>query len=390
MRSMYFALGAGMDLVVVLMPVIASTFRVPIAVAVQIVTARAFGKLLSPFLGHLSDRFGRKKVLLASVGVFALGNLGVVAVSSFGTLVATQFVAGLGMAGMQVSLPTFVGDLIPYEKRGRGLGLAQMWLPIGILLGVPTTALLTQAFGLRAPFLVLAGVLAIQIPLGFKYLTPLPAHRASNKVGRFTDSLKPKGWSFLLSEGWIFAIVPPFFMLIMSAAVYIFLSTWLTEIFDYRLSQIGAIWSGMAVMSIGAIWLVALLSDRIGKYPTAFGSMILAIASTAFLSRVTTPWMAISALYLFALANDFSFVAYGVIVTELKPTNRGTMMSAYIFSTGLAIVLAPFLGSFIWPRGGFPLLTLLVSSAGLLALFIARWAYAGWKPETIEIEVAID
>jgi predicted MFS family arabinose efflux permease len=76
---------------------------------------------------------------------------------------------------------------------------------------------------------------------------------------------------------------------------------------------------------------------------------------------------------LFVLTNDFGQLAYTVLVTEPLPERRGAMISANIMATGPAITITPLLGGLIWQFGGFPSLTLSLSSLGVAAFAIAVW-----------------
>jgi MFS transporter, DHA1 family, inner membrane transport protein len=83
LSSVYFAMGVAMDVLVALLPSIAATFAVSISVAAWVVTVRAGGALFSPVLGVQSDVLGRKRILLLSLIVLALANLGSAAVQGF-------------------------------------------------------------------------------------------------------------------------------------------------------------------------------------------------------------------------------------------------------------------------------------------------------------------
>lgn len=369
LSSIYFAMGVAMDLMVALLPSIAATFAVTISVAAWVVTVRSAGSLVSPFFGVHSDGVGRKQILLLSLTLLTLANLGAAAVGGFVPLLLTQGIAGLGFAGLQVSVPAYLGDLVPYGGRGRAIGLTSMWIPIGITIGVPVAAFITQTYGLAYMFLGLGIIFALQIPLALAFLIPLKSPVLAHESAAKTQPGKRQH----ASHGWLVAMLPPFLWVVMAGAVYIFLSSWLTEAFSLQIGQIGLIWALLGSMSVLSSWLVAVLSDRLGKRRSSLVALILAVLCTVLLAQSPNLWIAILVLLFFVLTNDYGQLAYTVVVTELLPERRGTMISANIMATGLAITITPLLGGLIWQFGGFSALTLSLSSLGVAAFVIAAW-----------------
>ena len=113
----------------------------------------------APVLGALSDRFGRRPVLLMGFGALALGFFATAAATALWVLVAARFFSGAMQANAAVA-QAYVADITPTgEQRARRFGLLGAMLGIGYTLG-PVLGGLLGAVDLRLPFVV-AGTLAL-------------------------------------------------------------------------------------------------------------------------------------------------------------------------------------------------------------------------------------
>src|SRR5205814_10344733 len=111
MGALYFALGAGADMLFALLPSIGAGYGVGAVAVTWLVSARSASKLLAPALGALGGRGGRRAAVLLSVALFGLGNAAAALAGSFALMLAAQALIGLGLAGVPVSLPALLGDL---------------------------------------------------------------------------------------------------------------------------------------------------------------------------------------------------------------------------------------------------------------------------------------
>lgn len=99
-----------------------------------------FNVIGTPLLAKLSDRFGRRSVFSSAVALFGLGSIGVALAPSFGFLLASRALQGLGAGGIFPVASAVVGESFPEERRGSVLGLiGAVWglaFIIGPILGM--------------------------------------------------------------------------------------------------------------------------------------------------------------------------------------------------------------------------------------------------------------
>ncbi|MBP1807306.1 MFS transporter [Rubellimicrobium aerolatum] len=120
--------------------------------------------LCAPVLGALSDRFGRRPVLLASLAVMALDYLGSALAPSMGVLVALRVVAGVA-AATHATCNAAMADVTAPEDRARAFGLLGAAFLSGFILG-PVLGGLLGEIGPRAPFWAAAALAAANLAFG--------------------------------------------------------------------------------------------------------------------------------------------------------------------------------------------------------------------------------
>jgi len=133
-----------------------------------IVSAYAVSAGISGFVaGCVLDRFDRKWALLGLYSMFCLGTLFCATAPSYPMLVAARAIAGAFGGICSAMVMTIIGDVIPYERRGRAMGLVMSAFSVASIAGVPIGLVLATHFGWHVPFFALtalsAGVLAAAV-----------------------------------------------------------------------------------------------------------------------------------------------------------------------------------------------------------------------------------
>lgn len=136
--------------------------------------------LCAPLIGNLSDRFGRRPVLILSLVMLGVDYL----ITGFAPTIAWLFIGRIlsGVAG--AAYPTanaYIADISPPEKRAANFGLVGAAFGVGFVLGPALGGFVGEHFGLRAPFFVAAGFSFANALFGFFVLNEsLPPERRRN------------------------------------------------------------------------------------------------------------------------------------------------------------------------------------------------------------------
>ncbi len=155
--------------------------------------------LFAPLWGRLSDRIGRRPVLLASIGMTALGFLWYGLAPSFGWLLASRLFAGAATANIAIA-QAYIADVTPPEGRAKGMGLIGAAFGIGFVLGPFMGAELSR-ISMGAPGFAAAGLALVNGVAAFLIL-PEPEHRQAGerpgRVAALVEEVKKPGIRRLL------------------------------------------------------------------------------------------------------------------------------------------------------------------------------------------------
>jgi predicted MFS family arabinose efflux permease len=115
------------------------------------------------FVGPLSDRVGRKKVLVSGLALFTMASFFTYHVSSFNVLVILRAMTGLAAGTLSTSALSFAGDYYAYQQRGRAMGVLSMGYFVAFVVGVPAGALAASKLGWQWVFGCLSAAAALMM-----------------------------------------------------------------------------------------------------------------------------------------------------------------------------------------------------------------------------------
>lgn len=140
------------------LPVFARALNVEPASLAMAFSIRSFLGVFGPFLATVADTRDRKTGILLGLGLFTTGS-GLVALwPSFFTFILGTSLVLLGNGVFIPSLNAFLGDRVPYEKRGRVLAITELSWALAFIGGIPLVRLLFQNFSWVTPFFVFTGL----------------------------------------------------------------------------------------------------------------------------------------------------------------------------------------------------------------------------------------
>jgi DHA1 family bicyclomycin/chloramphenicol resistance-like MFS transporter len=155
--SFLTALGPlSMDMYLPSLPEIARTLHAPILDVQLTISSYLFGFAVGQiFYGPISDRVGRKPVLLTALVLYGVASIGCALAQSIGGLIALRFVQALGGAGVIVLARAVVRDIYSGARASRELSLMGSITAFAPIIAPTIGGILQTAFGWRATFMLL-------------------------------------------------------------------------------------------------------------------------------------------------------------------------------------------------------------------------------------------
>jgi predicted MFS family arabinose efflux permease len=193
---------------------LAEAFHAPAYRAAWLVSGYALSyALLAPFVGLLSDRVGRRRLLLPALLLFAADALILTVAPNLGFAIGFRIVGGMAGAALTPTAFALISEVVPRERQAGAMGLVLFGLTLGIATGPTIAGLLTEHLGWRAPFIATAGGCVLVFLLGLAVLprsAPEAGRSLRRSAGRLVegDILRP-----MLSKGaWLGSAIAGFLL----------------------------------------------------------------------------------------------------------------------------------------------------------------------------------
>ncbi|WP_079909557.1 MFS transporter [Paenibacillus sp. 32352] len=113
--------------------------------------------IFSPIAGNLSDKYGRKPMILAGLFLFALSNLIAAVAGDLSLLFLSRLIGGIGSAALVPSIMAYVADITTNDQRGKAMSLLGTAMTSGFIIGPGAGGLLAE-LGIRFPFYASVGI----------------------------------------------------------------------------------------------------------------------------------------------------------------------------------------------------------------------------------------
>ncbi|MGO8984572.1 MAG: spinster family MFS transporter [Terriglobales bacterium] len=276
----------------------------------------------APFMGPLSVRFSRKRVIVAGALVWSVATLLTAVTTSFNGLLIRHTLVGIGEASFVILSPTFVADMFPVEKRGRVMGVFYLAIPVGTALGYLLGGFMGPIHGWRAPFYVgaapgvLLALLLLLIPE-----PPLGQFDAPEMKTPERDTVK----GLIHNPAFLTATLGMAMMTFALGGLQVWMPTFLHRAHGYSLLQANMIF-GLSTISNGLIASLAggWISDRLLRRTRSAHYLVSAVSLA-----LGIPAMCVA---LFASGRP---MVVGIFVAEfLLLFNTGPLNAAVIDSVG--------------------------------------------------------
>ncbi|MEX2228705.1 MAG: MFS transporter [Dehalococcoidia bacterium] len=412
---------AGQGVISPVLPLFAKQFGVGTAAIGLTLSSFALARLLLNVpLGVLSDRYGRRLLLVGGPFVTAVGMIGSGFSGDIAQLLAWRFVAGAGSAMYMTGAQIYLADISTPANRARLIGTNQGALLLGTSVGPAIGGVVAEFWGLRAPFYIVGA--AAFIAMFYSYLRLPETRRAISREARAAElvvaappvaaaagargsaahgalagemspsaSVQGRGARLVAprrpEHAWLTMVRSRDFLAVSWVTMSVFLTrtasrqTLLPLMASARLGMtagaLGAVFTMMSVVNLLLIVPAAVIADRFGRKAAIVPSGLLVAVALLMLANANGTALFLVAAVVLGVGSGVAGPAPAAYAADIAPPElRGLAMGLYRSSGDIGFLIGPpLLGaladatSFGW---GFGANALLVGAASLFFLFGAR------------------
>ncbi|MEM7753139.1 MAG: TCR/Tet family MFS transporter [Pseudomonadota bacterium] len=294
----------------------------------------------SPVVGALSDRFGRRPILLISLFVLMLDYLVMAVAHALWLLFVARIVAGL-CAATQSTATAAIADLSKPEEKAARFGLVGAAFGVGFVLGPMIGGILGE-YGTRAPFYAAAALAALNMVLGY-FVLP---ETVTDKTRRPLTWARTNPFGAFRSVGRNPSLQRPLLLFFLyQVAFFVYPATWAfftTARFGWSEAMIGASLASfgvaMALVQGGLIRVILrILGDRgtviYGLIFNTFAFLALALVTNGTIALLLTPLTALGAVVTPALQ--------GIMSRQTSDDSQGELQGVLSSAGAVATIISP-------------------------------------------------
>jgi predicted MFS family arabinose efflux permease len=351
-------------------PAIAQRLNVPIT-SIQTVLALSWGVgIFSPVFGSLSERFGRKPVMMGALLIMALVSLAGVLLPQFWIFAFVVVIYGICKMIFDPALQAYIGERVPFAQRARAWGAIELSWSGSLFVVAPLTGFLLERIGLQPVFGALMIALCIALALIWRFVpADLPSRPTTPKAERSPMlRLLRQHPRALLALGY------SMFMIAGQEIFFINYALWMEVSFALVLATLGVATVVLGLAELVGEFLVSVAGDRAGMHRMALFGTVLAGVGFAVMPHLNQSLpVALAGIFVVFLLLEMAIVASIALFMEVLPEARALMMSANISAMSLGRLIGALIGGSLYAlTGSFPLIGVVTMALGCLCLWRLR------------------
>lgn len=364
---MVFSASSQVIIIAPLLPRIGEELNVASSLLGWLVTSYAvFLSIFALIIGPVSDKFGRRLVLLLGCGSMAVALALHAVADSFGTLLVVRALAGAAGGLLSGAAVSYVGDFFPYNRRGWANGWVMSGVAFGQIVGIPMGTLLAGAYGFKIAFLMFAATMLFATVLVWLYVPQPDIFRDKE---RLTVKRAIRNYGELLRSRVVVAASAVYFLMFFAIGLYlIYLPIWLETTLRVSGIEIATLFlvGGITNLIFGPI--AGRVSDTVGRKPliiiSCIGFGIAMVLTTFLVTNMTWAYVLFGfAMLMVALRISPLQSLLTALVTENR---RGALLSLTVALGQIGIGIGGALAGLVYTDFGYLSNTL----AGAVALLL--------------------
>ncbi len=320
--------------------------------------------------GPISDRVGRRRILLLGSGIMTVALALHGFVSGYASFLAVRLFAGSAGGVLSGSAVSYIGDYFPYNRRGWATGWVMSGSAFGQIIGIPAGVLLAGEFGFRSPFYLFAITMAITFLLVY---ARVPQPNVERTRTRLTVRRAVSDYMAMLRRPEIASAALAFFMMFLGVSMFVvYLPTWLETSLQATPNQIASLFLVGGVANVLAGPKAGKLSDRVGRKALILVSCTgLSIVMLATVPLTQSFWMAYPVFFATMVLVAMRVSPFSALLTGLVgPGQRGSLLSLTMALGQVGFALGGAAAGLLYAAFGYGSNTVVAAVSVLLMGFI--------------------
>jgi predicted MFS family arabinose efflux permease len=354
------------------LPVFSRGLGVDISALSLAFTGRQAVGTFGPFLAILLESRGRKVGMLTGLALITGGILLVVFWPIFPVFFIALILTTLGKYIFDPHMQGYLGDHIPYNRRGLALAITELGWSSSFIVGIPLMGFLISRGGWMSPFGLLSILGLVSIFLIWKIIPPNEDDRVNwvkiwdncTQIFRYQPAIAALSIGIAVSAA--------------NEVINLVFGVWLEDTFGLQIMALGGAAAVIGFAELSGESLMGAITDRLGKERSVgLGLVTNCLAAAIFPILGQTLSGAIAALFLFYITFEFTLVSVIPLMTEIMPSARVTLMAFNVAGLSLGRGIGALTASSLYSYGigssaaaaiGFNLVAIL----GLRQLWISK------------------
>ncbi len=375
--AIFFIWASGTGAMQLARPLMAASLGANIFFVSVLLASNSLARMVaSPITGLLSDRFGRRPLVIMGIVLRGTSALLSYFSTSYEQFLIFEFFGGIGISIFATGASIIVADVSTEHQRGRAVALRGMSLRLGTALGPLIGAVLTGLFGLRA-ILLFNGITKLLV-LGM-VLTMVRETRPEPVTGgqRGATRLNRNDWKALVSAPYLAVAAATLVigMMELAGAAGGVLTLMAKNDLGLNPSVVGNLLTLAGLVALAVSFPNGLLVDRFGRKPTLIPGLCLFAVFAAALSSRPDVGLVVLAMVFYGVADGMCQGSAQVFAMDLAPpARRGAFMGIWQLYGNLGGLISPIIAGGIAQAWGFSaafvaIMALVLISAALVLVY---------------------
>lgn len=296
--------------------------------------------LFSPTLGNLSDRFGRRPILLVSLAVMAIDYMIMAMAGTIIWLLVARIIGGI-TAATHATAQAFMADISKPEEKSQNFGLISAGFGMGFVLG-PVIGGLLGELGPRAPFYAAAIVSAVNFAFGY-FVLPETVTDENRRPFEWRRANPAGGLKHLSALPGLTALLVVYFFYQISNMVYPAVWAYYTQAsFDWSPGMIGVSLAVYGIsMALTQGWLIRVIIPRFGEVRTVWFGLLYNAGTLILIAFISNGWLLLMATPLAALGAVVSPALQAVMSQRAGDDQQGELQGVLSSINAVGMIATP-------------------------------------------------